>query len=106
MLHEKCTKAEIDKVISDMKDLCIFAHELALTFRSNKTEYRWEQRVDPSTLVETDIECLGTEGPASSQPHRIARIVFGRVVRGDKTTGKLADGSTRICRSGVIIGRS
>ena len=51
-----------------------------------------------------NVEILGTQGPEPSQPHRVVQTVFGGVIKGDKTTGKLKDGETRISKSGVLIG--
>ncbi|KAH0562068.1 hypothetical protein GP486_003229 [Trichoglossum hirsutum] len=96
---------ENSRAFRDVEEICEMASDLALMFRCNKIEYLWEQMpTEPTPPNVNDIELLGTDGPDLSQPHRIVRIVFGGVVRGDRETGRLKDGKTRISKSGVLIG--
>jgi hypothetical protein len=91
--------------MSDLEEVCGLAYNLALLFRCNKIEYLWEQRLElPQPFEAKDLEVLGTEGPDFNQQHRIARIIFGGVVKGDRATGRLKDGQTRISKVGVLIG--
>jgi hypothetical protein len=96
-VSKKTTKAAFESLFM----ICQQAYELALLFRSSKIEYEWQQ--NPKTFLKHSVEILGTEGVPTHMPYRINRIVFGGVLRGDRTTGKLADCATQILKPSVII---
>ena len=103
--HGRYATKERDKASFDIREICEAANDLALLFRCNKTEYQWEQKLELLPSLDTkELEILGTEGPDLNQPHQVSRIVFGGVVRGDRTTGLLKDGQTRISKTSVLIG--
>ncbi|EXJ69342.1 uncharacterized protein A1O5_07378 [Cladophialophora psammophila CBS 110553] len=95
-----------DHAKTELQDVCDNAYTVALLLRETRIEYEWQQdirRLNPSETTLRDYEILGTTGPEASDPHAIHRIVFGGVIRGDRHTGRLKDGSTRLCKTGVVI---
>ena len=95
-----------DRAIRDLETLCNKAFEIALLLRETKMEYEWDQDIQrlPSHVTNhNDYHILGTTGPAMDKPHQIYRIVFGGVIRGDRKTGRLKDGRTRLFPTCVLI---
>ncbi|KIW93345.1 uncharacterized protein Z519_05950 [Cladophialophora bantiana CBS 173.52] len=95
-----------DQAKTELQDVCNSAYKVALLLREAKIEYEWQQdigRLNPSETTLGDYEILGTTGPEASDQHAIHCIVFGGVIRGDRHTGRLKDGSTRLCKTGVVI---
>lgn len=92
-----------------LERLCEQAYDLGLLFRGSSVEYRWEQGI--STLGGRDVleeyEVVGVEGPEPLGPEEaeVAFVVFGCVVRGEKGSGLLANGKTRLCSAQVVVRR-
>jgi len=99
-----------EQALADLEEVCRKAASLALLFRSSRFEYQWEQpyvclknlHVSPA-----DHEIIGTTGVDPSRcpdtEYQIWSIVFGGVVRGNRTTGLLRDGKARITKSLITI---
>jgi hypothetical protein len=97
---------ERDRAGRDLQNLCNKAFEIALLLRETKIEYEWDQDIERLTSLATnhnDHDILGTTGPTIDEPHEIHRIVFGGVIRGDRATGRLKDGRTRLFQTCVVI---
>ena len=98
--REKTARRELDS-------LCQKAAELAILFRGSTIEYEWEQDLDSLgslDVIPKDHEIVGTMGPRPDEADiGIGFIVFGGVVRGDKSTGLLVNGRTRLSKSHVVI---
>lgn len=60
-----------------------------------------------SREVLDEHEVVGAEGPEPSGPEEaeVAFVVFGCVVRGEKGSGLLANGRTRLCSAQVVVRR-
>lgn len=93
----------LNQTPEELIELCKTAYNIGLLFRSSRIEYRWMQMPD-SDVSPHDAEVLGTTGVLQSEEHRVDRIIFGGVIRGNRNTGKLEDGSTPLLRAGVVIG--
>jgi hypothetical protein len=105
--HSRSAQEDREMARQDLQKLCENAYRVALLLRGTRSEYKWEQDRDvlPSLIVnKKDHEVLGTEGPDINARHEISRIVFGGVIRGDRITGRLSDGRTRITQTSVVIG--
>jgi hypothetical protein len=107
--HARCSLKR-ENARSDLEKLCKKAADLAIMFRASSIEYQWEQ--DVSLLQGLDVvpnehEIVGTEGPDPSQDKNIeiSMIIFGGVVRGEKSTGLLANGRTRLSLTQVVVRR-
>ncbi|KAI0965134.1 hypothetical protein F4678DRAFT_453515 [Xylaria arbuscula] len=88
----------------ELIELCQSAYDIALLFRSSRIEYRWEQNAsEASVLRRRDFEVLGTMGVKQSEPHSIKQVVFGEVIRGDRSTGKLEHGTTQLLKACVVL---
>lgn len=89
--------------------LCHKAADLALLFGSSNIEYKWE--MDPACLpasrdfLPKDHEIVGTKGPDPNvdSDFVVAFIVFGGIVRGEKTSGLLENGRIRLSKTQVVI---
>jgi hypothetical protein len=104
--HHSRDTPERDRALIDLNTLCNSAFEIALILRETKIEYEWDQDIDllPSRATNhSQHVILGTTGPATNEPHQIHSIVFGGVIRGDRTTGRLKDGRTRLFPTDVLI---
>ncbi|KAI3344008.1 hypothetical protein F4824DRAFT_494262 [Ustulina deusta] len=97
-------KSHLNQTPEELIELCKTAYNIALLFRSSRIEYRWMQMDDNADVSPREAEVLGTTGVLQSEPHRVARIIFGGVIRGNRNTGKLEDGLTPLLRTGVVIG--
>jgi len=103
-------KQNHEQAFADLEEVCGKAASLALLFRSSSFEYEWEQ---PYTCLKqlhvstTGHEIIGTTGVDPSRcpdaEYQIHCIVFGGVVRGNRTTGLLRDGKARITKSLIVI---
>jgi hypothetical protein len=99
-----------DAAMEELFELCNLAYSITLTFRGSKTEYEWEQ--DPGQLAISmmndgkQIEVVGITGqsPNDAANSKVAFVVFGGVVRGDKTTGLLRDGKNCLMPTSVVKG--
>jgi len=91
----------------ELECLCQKAAELAILFRGSTIEYEWEQDISSlksADVIPKDHDIIGTMGPkADGADIEIGFIVFGGVVRGDKNTGLLVNGRTRLSKSHVVI---
>lgn len=104
--HHSRDTPERDRANRDLQTLCNKAFEIALLLRETKIEYEWDQDIERLPSLATnhnDHEILGTTGPTTDEPHEIHRIVFGGVIRGDRATGRLKDGRTRLFPTCVVI---
>lgn len=104
--HHSHDTPERDRATRDLETLCSKAFEIALSLRETKVEYEWDQDIErlPSHATNhNDHEILGTTGPTTDEPHKIYRIVFGGVIRGDRATGRLKDGRTRLFPTCVVV---
>ena len=104
--HHSRDAPERDRALRDLEALCDKAFEIALLLRETKIEYEWDQDIErlPSYATnQNDHEILGTTGPTTDEPHEICSIVFGGVIRGDRATGRLKDGRTRLFPTCVVI---
>lgn len=93
--------------IADLEGLCGTAYDLAIKFRASKVDYEWEQGQQFSAFSpheEKGVVVVGNQGvdPGEDKPSRVAFVVFGGVVRGDKTTGLLQHGRTRVLATDVV----
>lgn len=105
LCHHPRETQEREQAKIDLENLCNRAYELSLLLRETKTEYKWDQEIpipSPQTSYH-DHEIVGTTGPQIEEPHGIHRIVFGGVIRGDRATGRLKDGRTRLFQTCVVI---
>jgi hypothetical protein len=84
-------------------ELCKAAYNIALLFRSSRIDYEWQQRRDLTYLESEDTDIIGTTGVARSDRHKVCRIVFGGVVRGNRNTGRLRDGQSHLLKPCVVI---
>lgn len=91
----------------ELDGLCQKAAELAILFRGSTIEYEWEQdinRLESFDINLKDHEIIQTRGPSPDEEGiEISFIVFGGVVRGDKSTGLLENGRSRLSKSQVVI---
>jgi len=91
----------------ELDSLCQKAAELAILFRGSTIEYEWEQdleTLESFDVIPKDHEIIGTLNPKADEANiEISFIVFGGVVRGDKSTGLLVNGRTRLSKSHVVI---
>jgi hypothetical protein len=91
----------------ELDGLCQKAAELAILFRGSTIEYEWEQdinRLESFDINLKDHDIIQTRGPSPDEEGiEISFIVFGGVVRGDKSTGLLENGRTRLSKSQVVI---
>jgi len=104
--HHPRDSPERERAGVDLGTLCNNAFEIALLLRETKIEYEWDQdreRLPSGTTNHNDHEILGTTGPTTDEPHEILQIVFGGVIRGDRATGRLKDGRTRLFQTCVVI---
>ncbi|KAH6662560.1 hypothetical protein B0J14DRAFT_685510 [Halenospora varia] len=109
--HVRNSFQKRDKLIAARKDLdslCRKAADIAILFRGSNIEYEWEQdRTSLKSLevLPKDHEIIGTKGPRPTEESNfeIAYIVFGGVVRGDKSTGLLENGRVRLSKTQVVI---
>ena len=104
--HHPRDSPERGRATRDLETLCNKAFEIALLLRETKIEYEWDQDIEHLPSLATnhkDHEILGTTGPTAGEPHGIHRIVFGGVIRGDRVTGRLKDGRTRLFPTCVVI---
>lgn len=86
-------------------EFCVKAHNLALLFRRNRTEYRWEQGFParPGRNDETDI--IGSSVPPKElKQWSTLRVVFGTVVKGGGPNGKLSEGRTLLRKGEILVG--
>ena len=92
------------KISEELFELCQSAYDIALMFRSSRIDYRWEQMASEASLLRRhDFEVLGTMGVTQSEPHSIREVVFGEVIRGDRSTGKLEHGTTQLLKASVVL---
>ncbi|KAI1123803.1 hypothetical protein F5Y10DRAFT_285715 [Nemania abortiva] len=96
-------RSHLNQTPQELIELCKTAYNIALIFRSSRIEYRWMQMPDVEVSPH-DAEVLGTTGALQSEPHRVERIIFGGVIRGNRNSGKIKDGSTPLLKAGVVIG--
>jgi hypothetical protein len=104
--HHSRGTPERKRANRDLENLCNKTFEIALLLRETKIEYEWDQDLERLTSLATnhnDHDILGTTGPIIAEPHEIHRIVFGGVIRGDRATGRLKDGRTRLFQTSVVI---
>ncbi|KAK5636416.1 hypothetical protein RRF57_012128 [Xylaria bambusicola] len=102
--HFESGRKKVPEVPEELIELCQSAYDIALLFRSSRIEYRWEQNAsEASVLRRHDFEVLGTMGVTQSEPHSIKEIVFGEVIRGDRSTGKLEHGTTQLLKASVVL---
>ncbi|KAF2968059.1 hypothetical protein GQX73_g5511 [Xylaria multiplex] len=88
----------------ELIELCKTAYNIALIFRSSRIEYSWKQTAKATEVQPHEAEILGTTGASQLDPHCVEKIIFGEVIRGNRNTGKLGDGSTRLLKASVVIG--
>ncbi|KAI0539553.1 hypothetical protein GGR58DRAFT_464009 [Xylaria digitata] len=88
----------------ELIEICKTAYNIALIFRSSRIEYCWMQMAKTTEVLLREAEILGTIGVSQSDPHCVERIIFGEVIRGNRNTGKLEDGSTQLLKASVVIG--
>ncbi|OAA63622.1 hypothetical protein SPI_03785 [Niveomyces insectorum RCEF 264] len=95
--------------LTELAQVCAVAYELAAKFRASNIEYKWEQgTAPPASALPGDkaFEVVGIEGSENinerHQPFAATCIVFGGVIRGDRTTGTLRDGTIRLTPSSVV----
>lgn len=99
--HAKGT-SERRRAHADLESLCKMAANLAILFRGSSIEYEWEQGLD---VAPKDHEVIAVDGPGQNDEanYETLFIVFGGVVRGDKNTGLLEYGRTRLSNTQVVI---
>ncbi|TGJ87934.1 hypothetical protein E0Z10_g853 [Xylaria hypoxylon] len=94
----------VNQTPEELIELCKTAYDIALLFRSSRIEYRWMQMATGADVPDYGAEVLGTMGVSQLEPHRVERIIFGEVIRGNRNTGKLEDGSMQLLKASVVIG--
>ena len=81
-------------------ELCQKAIRLALFFRRSHIEYMWQME-DTSSCTSPIV--VGTEVSNSTTTSKYnTKIVFGNVVRGDRATGHLKNGTFELCPAYII----
>lgn len=97
------------EALRTLERLCEQAYDLGLLFRGSSVEYQWEQDISTlgSRTVLDEYEVVGAEGQEPSGPEEaeVAFVVFGCVVRGEKGSGLLANGRTRLGSAQVVVRR-
>ncbi|KAJ3577210.1 hypothetical protein NPX13_g3355 [Xylaria arbuscula] len=102
--HFESSRKKVPETPEELIELCQTAYDIALLFRSSRIEYRWDQVASVAdVLVGRDFEVLGTMGVTQSEPHIIKEVVFGEVIRGDRSTGKLEHGTTQLLKACVVL---
>ncbi|ETS77352.1 hypothetical protein PFICI_11226 [Pestalotiopsis fici W106-1] len=87
-------------------ELCKIAYDLALLFRSSYIDYKWQQDIGLMAIQPDDAEVIGSTGvlySAADDGYRVGCVVFGGVVRGSRSTGKIRDGPITLTRPAVVI---
>ncbi|KAK1831183.1 hypothetical protein QBC39DRAFT_408467 [Podospora conica] len=81
------------------------AARLAIYLQGLRVEYEWEQvtRAQGSEVNKKYDDIIGTCGPAPAMDSKLGFVVFGGVVRGDKTSGLLADARVRLLKNQIVI---
>ncbi|KAK5029096.1 hypothetical protein LTR13_008967 [Exophiala sideris] len=104
--HHPLGSSQREVARSDLESICQKTYSITLLLRETKVDYQWEQNSEDFPSMETnttDHEIIGTAGPNPTEPHEIHRVVFGGLVRGDRHTGRLKDGQTRLIKASVTI---
>ena len=107
-LSDKDDKFKRQGALADLEKICFRVMEMALAFRSSNIDYTWEQLVparEVSKLSPDLYTVIGSEGPKpeESRNFEVSFAVFGGVVRGDKATGSLSQGKTRLSPAEVVV---
>ena len=85
-----------------LKDICAQAFRIALLFRGTKTEYVWSQK-GAMAVDESEVEVLGTNGyPSLNCPE--SKIVFGAVIKGVGSSGRISEESYCLRKREIILG--
>jgi hypothetical protein len=87
-----------------MEEICERAYNLSFLFRRTMTSYAWSQEFMPSAMVPSDVEIVGSlsEGRPTA-PQKVARIVFGAVIKGGGSGASLGSDRIVLRKADVLV---